>query len=176
MKLLFEERLSTIGSDPRTWLRSLGVVAGMRLADLGAGKGLYTLAAAELAGSEGLVYSLEPDASRAALIERRAQSAGLKNVRVLQTGVEKMAGVPDSSVDFALSRNSLHHFSDKRAAFAEVKRVLKLGGTMYIRDILKNRLSMHGTRRDELPSLGTFGFSEFQLRVSGWMIEATLKK
>ncbi len=176
MRLLFVERLRAIRADPVVQLERIGLAKGSHVADLGAGRGYYTLVAAELVGPEGLVYAVEPNPARAALIESRTAREKLANVRVLKTGAERIGAIPDSTLDIAFSFNSLHHFSDKAAAFAEVARVLRPGGTLYIKDAVKNWLSRHGTRREEASSLTRAGFSREELEFSRMTFEATYTK
>ncbi|MDV3243689.1 MAG: class I SAM-dependent methyltransferase [Nitrososphaerales archaeon] len=161
---------------PSIRLAKIGMSKGMRVADLGAGKGLFTLAAAGVVGPDGLVYSVEPDTSRAALIERRLLAERLANVRVLVTGAERLADIPDSTIDIAFSLNSIHHFRDRTAAFAEAKRILKLGGRFYVRDIVRSWLTRHGTRREDVTALSSSGFSDRRIKMSSWTLEATFTK
>ncbi|MDV3292894.1 MAG: class I SAM-dependent methyltransferase [Nitrososphaerales archaeon] len=162
--------------DPRSWLNELEVREGMVVADLGAGKGLYSALAADLVGTRGHVYAVEPDPKRAAMILRRAFQSGLNKLEVVQSGVEGMKSIPQSSVDLAFSRNSLHHFCDMEEAFAQVLRILKSGGRFCIRDVLWAWWTRFGTRRDDISSLNSGGFKDFRVSVSGRVFEATLVK
>jgi len=162
--------------DPRIWLDRLEVREGMVVADLGAGKGLYSVPAAGLVGAGGHVYAVEPDPKRAATIRKRATQGGLSNLEVLESGVEGIGGIPASSVDTAFSRNSLHHFEDKDMAFAQVLRVLKDGGRFCIRDLVWTWWTRFGTRKEDIASLSSYSFEDVQVSVSGRVFEATLTK
>ena len=59
--------------------------------------------------------------------QRRAEAAGMENVRFCQGDVGTLP-FPDGSFDTVLSLNGFHAFPDKNAAFAETWRVLKPGG------------------------------------------------
>ena len=59
--------------------------------------------------------------------QRRAEAAGMENVRFCQGDVGALP-FPDGSFDTVLSLNGFHAFPDKDAAFAETWRVLKPGG------------------------------------------------
>ena len=69
--------------------------------------------------------------------QRRAEIAGLKNVRFRQGDVGALP-FADASFDAVLSLNGFHAFPDKEAAFKETWRVLKPGGVFcgcfYIKD------------------------------------------
>lgn len=176
LKMLFQDRLKALQDNPLKRLARIGVEPGMRVVDLGAGKGLYSLLSAEIVGAEGEVFAVEPDGSRAETISRRASEENLQNLVVLKTGAENLSEIPPSSIDVAFALNSIHHFSDKSAAFAEVGRVLKTGGRFYVRDIIKGRLMRHGTTREDIPGLPSAGFSAKTVAVTGSRLEATFTK
>lgn len=176
VRLLFEDRLKALQDEPRARLAKAGVAEGMRVVDLGAGRGLYSLLSAKIVGRGGVVYAVEPDARRVATIARRVEEERLDNVKVLKTGAENLAEIPSSTIDLAFALNSIHHFDDKRAAFAEVMRVLKRGGKFYVRDRVKGWLSMYGTTREEIPNLPLEGFSGKTVAVTRTRLEATFTK
>lgn len=176
VKLRFEERLKGMLDDPHARLTKIGISPGMRVVDLGAGKGLYSLLASGVVGAEGTVYAVEPDDSRASVIARRAADEGFGNVKVLTTGAENLGEIPSSTIDVAFSLNSMHHFADRRAAFGETNRVLKPGGRLYVKDMVKSWIEWHGTRREELPSLPLEGYSGKRLVVTRFGLEATFTK
>jgi len=157
-------------------LNELQLKQGMVVADLGAGKGLYSVLAAGLVGPGGHVYAVEPDPKRAATIRTRAAKGGLQNLEVVQSGVEEMEDVPSSSVDVAFSRNSLHHFRDKGEAFAQISRILREGGSFCIRDAIWTRWTRFGTHREEIPTLNSFSFKNVRVSISGRTLDATLTK
>ena len=63
-----------------------------------------------------------------ATAQRRAKAAGLNNVQFQQGDVGKLP-FGDSSFDLVLSLNGFHAFPDKEAAYQEIYRVLRPGGT-----------------------------------------------
>ena len=73
------------------------------------------------------VTCLDYSADMMAKAQRRAEAAGLDNVRFCQGDVGALP-FADGSFDIVLSLNGFHAFPDKDAAFAETLRVLKPGG------------------------------------------------
>ena len=63
-----------------------------------------------------------------ATAQRRAKAAGLNNVQFQQGDVGKLP-FGNNSFDLVLSLNGFHAFPDKEAAYREVSRVLRPGGT-----------------------------------------------
>jgi ubiquinone/menaquinone biosynthesis C-methylase UbiE len=120
----------------------------MTVADVGAGRGFFALPAADMVGEEGLVYAVEPDPKRVEEITRRVEELGLKNIRVLAAGAEEMLGIESGTVGLAISMASFHHFADPQKALAELRRVVKPGGLIFIRDIKAGRLFKHGSESE----------------------------
>jgi ubiquinone/menaquinone biosynthesis C-methylase UbiE len=133
---------------PEARLAEIGLAKGMKVADVGAGYGYFALPAAEIVGEEGVVYAVEPNPKRAEEISRRAEERGVKNIEVLVAGAEDLAGIPTGGVDVAISMASFHHFVDARRALLELRRVVRPGGMVYVRDIKAGRLFKHGSRSD----------------------------
>ena len=143
------EALRRRRSPPEARLAEIGVAKGMKVADIGAGYGYFAFPAAEIVGEDGIVYAVEPDPKRAEEVSRRADEGGIKNIRVLVAGAEDLAGIPAGEVDVAISMASFHHFVDARRALLELRRVVKPGGMVYVRDIKAGRLFKHGSRSEE---------------------------
>jgi FkbM family methyltransferase len=134
---------------PEVRLAEVGVAKGMKVADIGAGYGFFAFPAAEMVGEEGVVYAVEPDPRRAGQISKTAITRGAKNVKVLNEKAEAMEGIPTGSVDIAISMSSFHHFSDKRKSLLEMRRIVKPGGLIHIRDVKAGRLFRHGSKAEE---------------------------
>ena len=105
---------------------------GMTLLDCGCGSGSIT---------EGLAKAVEPgqvtglDMSETEIERARARAAKskIRNIRFAVGNIYRL-GFPDSSFDALFSHNVLEHVPDPRAALQEMRRVLKPGGIMGIRD------------------------------------------
>jgi len=156
---------------PEERLAEAGVVKGMKVADIGAGYGYFAFPAAEIVGGEGMVYAVEPDQKRAEEMSKRAEDRGVKNVKVLVNGAEDLSGIPSGGVDVAISMASFHHFADERRALLELKRVVRPGGLVYVRDMKPGRIFKHGSRSEEFRSAisGQFPGAEFE-EGSGYIV------
>ena len=93
---------------------------GRRLADLGGGTGNYSAALRDEDGFEPLVV----DVSRP-MLER----AAAKGLATLEADVQELP-FPDASFDAVTLISMIHHVPDRRAAFAEARRVLRPGGRL----------------------------------------------
>jgi len=145
----FLETLRGWRGTPQERLAEVGLVRGMNVADVGARYGYFAFPAAEIVGQEGKVYAIEPNPGRARDISKTAEKRGTKNVVVLETGVEDLGEVPSLSVDLAMSMSSFHHFGNADRGLVELRRVVKPGGRIYIRDIKAGMFLRHGSRFED---------------------------
>jgi arsenite methyltransferase len=110
--------------------------------DVGAGDGLIAFGALDRLGPAGRVIFC--DVSRDLLDHCRdaAEAAGqLARCDFVLAPADRLAGVPDDSVDVVTTRSVLIYVKDKAAAFAEFRRVLRPGGRISVSEPI-NRL-MH---------------------------------
>jgi ubiquinone/menaquinone biosynthesis C-methylase UbiE len=109
------------------------LAAGMTLLDVGSGEGLVAFRAVERAGAA--LRVILTDISLPMLRHSEALAVQL-NVRAqctfIECSAESLEGVGDSSVDAVTSRAALAYVGNKKAAFAEIHRVLKPGGRLSI--------------------------------------------
>jgi len=110
------------------------VRAGERVLDLGAGDGAF---AAELRAAGCNVVAV--DVARAALARARARVAGLD-----ARHVEEGAPLPldEDSVDVVWAGEVLEHVADVVGLLAEVRRVLRWGGTLLVSTPYHGRISL----------------------------------
>jgi ubiquinone/menaquinone biosynthesis C-methylase UbiE len=171
----FTERFRARFQEPFAAMKQAGVREGLTVADLGAGKGYFTVPAAVIVGETGLVYSVEPDPARSRRIQERVDSEGLHNVHVLATEAEQLSAIPSDSVDLAFSAFTLHHFHDMVGALSEVRRILRNGGVFYVWDRVPGTIMKHGTRPEKLDGLAS-GFSRFELLKAERTVKARYTK
>ncbi|MBN1092448.1 class I SAM-dependent methyltransferase [Blastococcus sp. TML/M2B] len=106
-------------------LELLGDVTGLRVLDAGCGPGLY---AEELLARGAEVVGF--DASSAMVELARARVGDRAEIRVAR--LDEPLPYPDASVDLVVCALAIHYVADERAAFAEMRRVLKPGGAAVV--------------------------------------------
>jgi len=114
---------------PLRVLEAIGVKPGMRVADVGAGDGYFTLRLAAAVGARGEVFASDIDASALHRLEEKRDSAALQNVHIIH-GTEDDPLLPDASIDLVLIVNTIH-LVDRPAVFLQnVRRSVRPNGTI----------------------------------------------
>jgi ubiquinone/menaquinone biosynthesis C-methylase UbiE len=114
-------------------LSATGVKPGMRIADIGAGTGLFTLLFARAVGPAGVVHAVDISPTFAANIQRRAQSERLANVTTVVNSQTDVRLAP-TSIDLAFVCDTYHHFEEPAPMLASIRRALRPNGTLIVVD------------------------------------------
>jgi ubiquinone/menaquinone biosynthesis C-methylase UbiE len=123
-------------SDPRSNILQMGLRDGMKVADLGAGSGHYSLAAAASVGNSGRVYAVDVQEDILKHLKDSAHRAGRNNIETIWGNLEKKGGTKlrDQSMDAVILSNTLFQLEHKEDAVAEIKRIIKSGGKLLVVD------------------------------------------
>ncbi len=113
-----------------------GIEHGMKVADFGAGSGVYTLEIAELLSGSGTVFAVDVQKDLLRRIKNEANRRHLNNVEVIWGDLEKAEGskIKEHTLDVVLISNLLFQLEDKKAPLVEAKRILKPSGHLVIID------------------------------------------
>ncbi len=114
----------------------MGLRDGMKVGDIGAGSGHYTLAAAAAIGNDGRVYAIDIQEDVLKHLKDSGHRAGRRNIETIWGNVEKPGGTKlrDHTLDAVILSNTLFQFEDKEAAIKEIKRILKSQGKLLVID------------------------------------------
>ena len=104
---------------------------GSVVAEIGAGDGSTTLAAAERVGPTGRVYTTELDPDKLAKLQSLA--AGHKNIIAVKAG-QAETNLPPECCDSVFMRRVYHHFTDPEKEDASLFQSLKPGGLLAVID------------------------------------------
>lgn len=114
-------------------LRATGVRTGDRVADIGAGTGLYTRLFAEAVGKDGWVYAVDIGPNFLLHINRTVSEAGLANVTAVLGRIDSVA-LPPESVDLAFLCDTYHHLEAVEPMLASIHRSLARDGRLVVVD------------------------------------------
>jgi ubiquinone/menaquinone biosynthesis C-methylase UbiE/rhodanese-related sulfurtransferase len=112
-------------------ITALGISAGSRVADVGAGDGYFTTRLAAAVGADGRVYAVDVSKNALDRLGKRVASAGLLNVQPI-LGTPSDPQLPESALDAALIVNAYHEMREHQAMLRAIRRALRPGGRLVI--------------------------------------------
>ncbi len=122
--------------NPMELLRQLGLLAGVKIADLGCGTGYIVLPTAKMVGAQGRVYAVDIRRSMLQQITVKAQERGLFNIQPVWADltIPGSTKIPDNSVDAAFLVNVLFQLPKREPAVLEAQRIVRPGGKVVVVD------------------------------------------
>jgi ubiquinone/menaquinone biosynthesis C-methylase UbiE len=145
--------------------------------DLGCGAGHASFA---VAANVANVVSYDLSVEMLAVVTAEAAQRGLTNL-ITRQGVVEDLPFPSASFDFVLTRFSAHHWSNLPKALAEMRRVLKPGGSVVVIDVIAPDSPLVDTHLQciellrDVSHVRNYAFIEWQrqLEKAGLRIEAS---
>ncbi len=125
-----EARLNKL-QPPGKIMDAVGIVPGMIIAEIGAGRGRYAVQLAVRVGEKGKIYAEDIDAEALAHLEKRCRKWKLHNVKTILGDVTDPK-LPGNELDMIFIISAYHHFSDPVALLGKARSSLTPGGKMAI--------------------------------------------
>jgi len=119
--------------------RATPVAPGQVVLDHACGAGMDLLLAARRVGSEGKAIGVDMTPAMRECATDAARQAGLSDIVDVREGLYESLPVADGSVDVVISNGVVNLSPDKRKVFAEIVRVLKPGGQLFLADVIVQR-------------------------------------
>lgn len=125
-------------SDPQKNIALFEIATGMKIVDLGAGSGFYSIEAAKKTGPSGRVYAVDVQQDLLNKLKNSATLAGVHNIEVVWGNIEKIGGTKlrEAIADRVILSNTLFQIAveDRDNLVLEIKRLLKSGGKVMVVD------------------------------------------
>jgi ubiquinone/menaquinone biosynthesis C-methylase UbiE len=118
-------------------IRSIGIKSGQSVLDFGCGSGIYAIPVARVVGNRGKVYALDKNREVLDNVMKSADSAGLDNIRKLDTPGGTQIALANDSVDVVLLFDVFHDYyfssaGERQDLLVEIRRILKKGGILSV--------------------------------------------
>lgn len=128
---------SRLFGTPEEVLDRAGVLPGMQVLEIGPGPGVYTIPLAQRVAQnkEGSVTCVEIQPEMISMLRQRLQSAGVRNVEVVE-GDGRHMPLPDGSFDLVFLASVVGETPDLPALFRECARVLKPEGVLAVTEYI----------------------------------------
>lgn len=132
----FERRGREVYDQRHAIIEALDLEPGMRIADVGAGTGLFTRLFAQQVGATGKVYAVDIAQNFIDNTLRTAREQDLNNVEGVVND-QQSTHLPAKSVDLVFLSDTYHHFEYPEAMLDSIQRALRPGGKLAIIDFRK---------------------------------------
>ncbi len=129
----FEGESREVSVHRKAIVAALNLPANARIADVGAGTGLFLPQFSKAAGSAGKVYAVDISPRFLEHLRKRVAKEGMSNVEVV-TGTATEVKLAAGSVDVVFTCDTYHHFEQPAKTLASIRSALKPGGTLIIVD------------------------------------------
>lgn len=131
-----DEGRGEIYQQRRAILKLAAAKRGMRVADVGAGTGVFSMLLSDAVGADGVVYAEEVVDRFSRYIAERAEHERRSNV-VSVLGTETSVGLPPGSIDLAFLCDVYHHFDKPAPMLASIRSALRDGGELFVVDFIR---------------------------------------
>jgi ubiquinone/menaquinone biosynthesis C-methylase UbiE len=114
-------------------MKAAGLMPGMTVGEVGAGRGYFTFWLSRGVGETGKVYANDIDTSALAAIDRRGKDEGVANIETVLGTVEDPL-FPAGALDMVFIINAFHDLARPVELLANLRPALKPGATVVIMD------------------------------------------
>lgn len=129
----FETESREVYAERHAIVAALDLAPGARVADVGAGTGLFVPLLAHAVGDAGRVFALDIAPAFVDHLRERVAAHGLDNVSVVTSAADAVP-LPPASIDVAFLCNVYHHLEYPQSVLASLKRALAPGGRLVVVD------------------------------------------
>ena len=128
---------------PDEVVAALKLEPGRRVADVGCGPGYFAIPIAKAVGPTGKVWAVDIEPKMLARAREHAVAAGLSNIEYVR-GLADDPRLPVASADTIVIVNTFHHFADRRAYLAKLRKALSPGGRIVNIDFIPKPREQRG--------------------------------
>lgn len=127
--LIHDNSLRRWLDDPFKALKTVGLKPGFKVVEVGCGPGFFTIPAAQIVGSNGLVYAVDVHPRAIERVKKKIESKGIKNLRPMLTNASNTS-LPEQSIDLVFMFGLPYIVGGQGNVISEMCRILKPGGIL----------------------------------------------
>jgi ubiquinone/menaquinone biosynthesis C-methylase UbiE len=158
-----DEKTRDLHQEAERVMDLLGIKPGVRVADIGAGRGYYTVRLLARLGPDATVYATDVDADHIKELQARLKSEGIGGVKVVLASPND-PNLPPAAIDVAILAHVYHEIENPYEFMYRLHRSLALVARVGIVD-LDRPTESHGTPPKLLRcELGALGYREALFR------------
>ncbi|MEK7652669.1 MAG: methyltransferase domain-containing protein [Patescibacteria group bacterium] len=122
--------------DPQNNIKQFNLSPGMKVADVGAGSGFNSFAAAKEVGEKGIIYAIDIQKDLLSKIKNESRKRNIFNIEIIWGDAEKENGtrLGNESVDAVIVSNLFFQIEKKDDFLKEIFRILKSNGKLFFID------------------------------------------
>ena len=118
-------------------IAALALTPGAKIADLGAGSGVFTIPLAKAVGPNGKVYAIDVDAGLLAIVAEKAKTAGVTTIETIVAGATDPK-LPEP-VDLLFICDTMHHLPNQASYVKQFSKLLRPGGRVVVIDFAEGK-------------------------------------
>ena len=158
-----DEKTRDLHQEAKRVMDLLGIKSGVRVADIGAGRGYYIVRLLARLGPDATIYATDVDADHIKELQARLKSKGIGGVKVV-LGSPNDPNVPPAAIDVAILAHVYHEIGNPYEFMYRLHRSLAVDARVGILD-LDRPTESHGTPPKLLRcELGALGYREALFR------------
>ena len=158
-----------------TTLQELEIKKGDVVLDLGCGRGVDTISAARLTGTDGRAIGLDLTSGMIKEAIRGAEKASVRNASFVLGDMEALP-FQDKTFHAAMSNCVINHARDKKKVYREIYRVLKDGGRFVVADAVSKYPLPTEVKRDPEAWAQCFGGAVTEEEYMGAILASGFQK
>ena len=129
ISLMHDNPLLPLLKNPYSSLETAGLRQGQKVLEVGCGPGFFTIPAAKIVGTVGIVYAVDVNPRAVKRVEEKMRKYGINNIKPI-LGNAANSGLPDSSIDLAFIFGLRYIAGGLSNLISEMCRILKTGGIL----------------------------------------------
>ena len=129
ISLMHDNPMLPLLRNPYRSLEAAGLRPGQKVVEVGCGPGFFTIPAAKMVGSDGIVYAIDVNPRAVKRVGEKIQKYGIRNIRLI-LGNAVNTELQDGSIDLAFIFGLRYIVGGLSNLISEMHCILKAGGTL----------------------------------------------